>query len=273
MVRKLVYSAATVAAIGGLVFGKDAVSYMRTGYSSVRNTIKSEVPLEFEIERARTEIRQILPEIKNSLHVIAREQVEVAQLAAAIEHKTKQLADQEEAILTLSSDVKSDKPQFVYAGNKYSRKELERDLTQRFNRFKVAEDTLKKERELLAAKEKALASHRSTLEGMLSQKKDVEVSLERLQARLRTVEARRTVTGLNIDDSKLAQVKALIGEIDQRLDVEDAVLDAEGNFSDLIPVEQHVEETADITARIDEHFRHNGSSLTEAPAQVAAKQD
>ena len=271
MVRKLAYSAATVAAVGVLVFGKDAVSYVKTGCQSVRNSIKSEVPIEFEIERARNEVKQIIPEIKNSLHVVAREQVEVAQLAAAIEHKSKQLSGQEEAILTLSSDLKTEKPQFVYAGSRYSRKELEKDLTQRFNRFKVAEDTLKKERELLAAKEKALASHRSTLEGMLSQKKDLEVALERLQARLRTVEARKTVTGLSIDDSKLAQVKSLIGEIDQRLDVEDAVLDAEGNFSDLIPVEQHVEETGDITARIDEHFQ-KGAGAPAAP-QVASKQE
>lgn len=266
MVRKIAYGAATLAAVGVFAFGRDAVSYVRTGVSSARHAIRSEVPLEFEIQRARQETQQLLPEIKNSLHVIAREQVEVAQLAAAIERKTKGLENQEEAILSLSTDLKSDKAQFVYAGSKYSKKELEKDLTQRFNRFTVAEDTLKKERELLAAKEKALASHRETLAGMLSQKKDLEVALERLQARLRTVEARKTVTGLSIDDSKLAQVKALISEIDQRLDVEDAVLDAEGNFSDLIPVEQHVEETVDITVKIDEHF-----SKPEVPeAQVAA---
>ncbi|AMV21971.1 hypothetical protein [Planctomyces sp. SH-PL14] len=266
MVRKLAISAATVAAVGALVFGRDAVSYVRTGCASVRSAVRSEVPVEFEIQRARQETQQLVPEIKRSLHVIAREQVEVAQLAAALERKSQALESQEEAILSLSGDLKSDKVQFVYAGNKYNRKELEKDLTQRFNRFKVAEDTLKKERELLAAKEKALATHRETLEGMLSQKKDLEVALERLQARLRTVEARKTVASLDIDDSKLAQVKTLISEIDQRLDVEDAVLDAEGNFSDLIPVEKHVEESVDITSRIDEHFFKPGVP----EAQVAA---
>jgi chromosome segregation ATPase len=265
MVRKIIYGAATMAAVGVMVFGKDAVSYCRTGYTSVRSAVRSEVPLEFEIERARQETQQLVPEIKKSLHVIAREQVEVAHLAANIERKAAALGNQEEAILSLSSDLKSEKVQFVYAGSKYSKKELEKDLTQRFNRFKVAEDTLKKERELLDAKEQALSSHRETLEGMLSQKKDLEVSLERLQARLRTLEARKTVASLSIDDSKLAQVKSLISEIDSRLDVEDAVLNAEGNFSDLIPVEKYAEENIDITAQVDAHFH----APAQDPTQVA----
>jgi hypothetical protein len=48
-------------------------SYVRTGANTVRATIKQEVPLEFEIQRARELVEQLAPEIRQSLHVIAEE--------------------------------------------------------------------------------------------------------------------------------------------------------------------------------------------------------
>ncbi len=120
-------------------------------------------------------------------------------------------------------------------------------------------------------KEQALRTHRETLEGMLSQRKGLEVELERLQARLSTIEARKQISGLEIDDSKLAQVRGLISEIDKRLDVEDAVLAAEGDFSGLIPVEQQAEEeaTENIASRVDEYF---SKKSTVQPAQLVSSE-
>ena len=82
----------------------------------------------------------------------------------------------------------------------------------------------------------------------------MELELDRLQARLRTVESRKQISSLSIDDSKLAQVKSMIGTIDKKLDVEDAVLDAEGNFSDLIPITKPAISTVDIVAAVEAHL-------------------
>ncbi|WP_437226436.1 hypothetical protein SH661x_004584 [Planctomicrobium sp. SH661] len=255
MIRKLVYGAAAAATIGGLFAGKEMFSYARTGVCSAREHLRKEVPVEFEIRRARHEVERLLPEVRKSLHLIAEEQVDVAQLQTSIANREKALKSQQEAILSLSSDLKNDDVRFVYAGHKYSRHEVEKDLAERFNRFKIAEDTVKREQQMLAAKEKALAANRETLEGMLSQKKNLEVELERLEARMRTIDARKQIHGLAVDDSQLTRVKTLISTIEKRLDVEDAVLASEGDLNGLIPVEQHqAEETGDITAKIDSYF-------------------
>ena len=63
----------------------------------------------------------------------------------------------------------------VCAGSHYDRGELEVDLAERFKRFKIAEEYLKKEREMLVKKERALTTQRHTLEQMLSQKKPMEL--------------------------------------------------------------------------------------------------
>jgi DNA repair exonuclease SbcCD ATPase subunit len=254
MLKKAVVGSLAVATLGTFVFGRDAWSYLRTGASSVRDAVKREVPIEFEIERARKEVEQLLPEIRKSMHVIAQEQVEVEHLKQAISKREAGLENQEEAILTLSADLKSGDTHFVYAGRNYHVKDVQRDLAERFNRYKVAEDTLRREREVLVAKEAALESHRETLESMLSQRKDLDVELERLEARLRTVEARKTISELNIDDSQLARVKTLIREIDKKLDIEDELLNAEGNFAGLIPIEKESEIPEDIAVQVDEYF-------------------
>jgi chromosome segregation ATPase len=254
MLKKAIVGTVAAATVGSLMFGTDAVSYVTTGYNEVRDAVRSEVPIEFELERARDEVDKIVPKIHKSLHVIAEQQVEVENLKETIAHKVAALEDQEEAILALNEDLKSGDTQFVYAGHRYTSKEVQRDLSERFNRFKVAEETLQAQKEILAAKEKALTTHSATLEDMLSQKKNLEVQLERLEAKMRTVEARKQVCSLEIDDSQLAKAKSLIAEIDKKLDVEARLLDAEGNFAGLIPVETKTEVPVDISDQVAKYF-------------------
>ena len=253
-VTKTVKAGLATLGIAAVVFGTQAWSYIRTGVNNVQNAVQSEVPIAFELDRARNEVQQLLPEIRKSLHVVAEEQVEVEHLKAALDTKGGALAEQQQSLVTLTADLKSDRQHFVYAGSNYDRVELEKDLAERFSRFKIAEESLKKEREMLVMKTRALTIHRDTLEKMLSQKKTMELELDRLQARLRTVESRKQISSLSIDDSKLAQVKSMIGTIDKKLDVEDAVLDAEGNFSDLIPITKPAISTVDIVAAVEAHL-------------------
>lgn len=269
MIKKMVLGTVAVAAVGGMLFGRDACSYMRTGFHSVRNTVKREVPVEFELERAREEVKRLLPEIQRSLHLIAEEEVEVESLRDSIAQKQSRLGSQEEAILSLSADLKSGDTKFVYMGRKFNVSQVQKDLADRFNRFTSLEETVKREQEMLVAKEAALESNRQTLAEMLSQRKDLEVELERLEARIRTVEARKAISAISIDDSQLSRVKQLIKEIDKRLDVEDKVLDAEGNFGGLIPVENQDEEVEaeDILERIESRF---GTSETAEPSMAQA---
>jgi hypothetical protein len=214
-----------------------------------------------------------MPEINKSLHVIAEQQVEVENLEQTIAHKQAALEDQEEAILALNADLKSGDTKFVYAGHKYTAAEVQRDLAERFNRFKVAEETVKAQHEILDAKQKALKANTSKLEGMLSQKKDLEVQLERLEAKLRTVEARKQISSLEIDDSKLAKAKSLIKEIDKKLDVQARMLDAEGNFTGLIPVETKTEVPVDISEQVAKYFDGDASRVDAVEAKIVSLEE
>ena len=56
-----------------MLAGTSAYSYVKTGYHSVRDSIKEQIPIEVEIKRARDMIADLKPEIADNLKLIARE--------------------------------------------------------------------------------------------------------------------------------------------------------------------------------------------------------
>jgi chromosome segregation ATPase len=256
MLKKLVLGSAVAVAVGTFVFGRDVFSYLRTGFHSVREAVKSEVPIEFEIQRARTMVDQLVPDIRQCMHVIAEQQVDIEHLTANLAKKESEISKQREALLTLRADLGSGKAAFVYAGRTYQANDLKRDLATRFERFKAAEEILAADRKILAAREQTLQANREKLDGMLQAKKELEVKLEQLQARLQTVRAAETVSTLAIDDSNLSHARTLIAELNKQLDIKEKILDAEGKFSGLIPVKTTSTPAVpdDIGQQIDTYF-------------------
>jgi chromosome segregation ATPase len=243
--------------LGGLVFGRDAFSYFRTSFTSVRDAIKSEVPIEFEIARAREMVENLIPDIRKCMHVIAEEEVNVEDLTTEVARKQTEMNRQKDQILALRTELGSGKSSYHIVNRVYTSDEVKRDLAQRFERFKVAEETLSSKKQILGAREKSLAAAREKLEGMLSSKQDLEVQIEHLEARMKTLQAAETASHVNIDDSQLARAKKLIRDLNKQLDVKERMLDAEGKITGLIPVETATEVPADLSEQIDSYFEHN----------------
>lgn len=269
--KKIVIGTAAAATVGAFVFGRDMCSYVRTGANHVKHSIKEAIPPEFQIERARELVGQLTPEIHHSLHVIAEEEVDLENLQKTIARRDADLADQQEAILSLSADLKGGSTKLTYGGRNYSVSEVQKDLADRFNRFKVSEETSKRERDIVAAKEQALKAHRQQLEGMLSARKDLEVEIERLEARLRSVQAAETMSDLQIDDSALTRAKSLVAELNKELEVRERVLGAESKYPGLIPVELKSDAPRDIAEQVQKYFGVSGEAKpSEAEATVAS---
>ena len=85
MFKKMLVGAFCVAIVSGLLFGTEAVSYLTTSCERVSDSVQSSVPIEFQIDRARKMVRDLEPEIRRSMHVIAEEETEVAELDKRIE--------------------------------------------------------------------------------------------------------------------------------------------------------------------------------------------
>ncbi len=242
--------------VGGMLFGKDAISYVKSSARGVRIAVKDSVPIEFELRRARDMLQEIIPEMHANIRLIAQEEVEVASLKGEIAKGQEALKDEERKIKTLRVALEQPRVQYSFAGRNYDRSEVKEDLAARFERFRESEVVLASRVKLLDTREKSLMAAMQMLEKTKSQKRILEDRIEALASQYRTLQAAATGTQFQVDTSKLAQTQKLIGDIQKRLDVAERVLAHESKFVQAIPVNEidTVTET-DLVAQVDDYFK------------------
>jgi chromosome segregation ATPase len=218
------------------------------------------VPIDFEIERARNMIKDLTPEIRKNMHLIAKEEVEVERLENQVAEAEARLKKGQEELMRLKTDLDSTQTTFVYAGHTYTRDQVESDLESRFARYKTQDDTLANVKKILHARERGLTAAREKLEGMLAAKRELQVDVENLEARLKMVEVAQTTSDFSFDDSQLARTKDLIRDIHTRIDVAEKMVNAEGYFHDEIPLDAEPE-AGNVSQEIAEYFGDAGPEV------------
>ncbi|MCA9094220.1 MAG: hypothetical protein KDA68_12075, partial [Planctomycetaceae bacterium] len=210
MFKKLFLGVVVLGLLGVFTFGRESWSYFRTSVSHVQQAIKAEMPIEFEVERARKMVEEILPDIRQCMHVIAEEEVNVEELNREIDRRTAELKGMKTSLLAQRETL--DTPEVITA-SAVSHVGAKRDLAARFTRFKTLEETLGSKQQILAARQKALQAAREKLEAMLTTKQDLQVQLEQLEARVKTLQAAEVANNVVIDDTQLNRAKTLINEL------------------------------------------------------------
>ena len=92
---------------------------------------------------------------------------------------------------------------------------------------------------------------------MLTARRQLEVDIENLEARLKMVEVAQTTSEFNFDDSHLARTRELVQDIDTRIAVAERLINAETIFHDRIPLDKPAAE--DVSNQISEYFETMGS--------------
>lgn len=264
MLKRVIWAGAGATALAMLLFGgREAVSYVRTSAGWVKESVKSNVPIEFEIERARRMVKDLVPDIRKNMQVIATEEVEVDQLAKKITVANERLGKERTELMTLKDDLAANKSVYRYAGRDYSADQVKIDMANRFERYKTNDATLGSLKEMHEARQRSLDAARQKLEGMLAARRQLEVDVEQLEARLKMVEAAQTTSEYAFDDTQLSRAKELVTHLRTRLEVAEKLVDAENQFRAEIPVSESAPEN--IAAEISEYFGA-ASSLGEVAA-------
>jgi hypothetical protein len=268
MIKKAVFVVAGLGITTLVLFGRDAASYVSTTYHKLTDSVQESVPIEFQIDRAREMVRDLEPEIRNSMHVIAKEEVALEQLNQQIDVNQEKADKDKRDILRLQADLGQGKELYRYASRSYSSDEVKQDLSRRFNRFKVADDTLGSMKQMRDAREKNLEAAQQKLAAMVNARRKLEVDLQNLEAKRKLVEVAQASSEYVFDDSQLARCKELITDIRTRLDVAAKLANADVNIEVEIPLDEAT--PSDITDQVAEYFDLNGAdeSETEDEADV-----
>jgi hypothetical protein len=168
--------------------------------------------------------------------------------------------------MRLRTDLASDQDVFRYAGRTYSAEQVRTDLANRFERYKTSEATLGSLEQIHTARQRSLEAARQKLEGMLAQKRQMQVEVENLEARLQMIAAAKATNRCQFDDSRLGRVKELVGNLRTRLDVAERLVNGETHFHDEIPLDETAPEN--IVDQVTEYFSAEDAPSVEAVAAV-----
>ena len=269
----------TVIALGlttVVLFGRDAGSYIGTTFHRLTSSVKESVPVEFQIDRARGMVQDLEPEIRRSMHVIAKEEVALEQLNAQIDGSQQKAEKDKSEILRLQADLGHGKDVYRYASRTYTSEQVKQDLSRRFSRFKVTDETLANLKNMRDAREKNLDAAQQKLAAMINARRKLEVDVQNLEAKRKLVEVAQASSDYVFDDSQLARAKELINDIRTQLDVSAKLANADVNVEIEIPLDET--SPSDITDQVAEYFSLGGhakqevaeATTDEAPVVVTA---
>jgi len=267
MFKKLFIGGGVLLALVVVLHATDAGSYLKTSASCVKDSVKDAVPIEFQIKRARSMVRDIVPEVRKNMHIIAKEEVEVERLAKQIDSAEENAAKAKSEMMRLKSDLEKGEQAYTYSGRIYTVSEVKKDLSNRFKRFQTNEATLDSLKAIHDAREKRLQAARKKLENMLASRSQLLVEIENLEARLQMVSATQAGNEYHFDDTQLGRVKELVSDLRTRLSVAERLVNAENRFHDEIPLEDEAPE--DIVDRVAEYFGEPAETLQPSETDVA----
>lgn len=255
MFKKTLIAAGTVLLLLTVVFGRAVPEYLETSLGWVQDSVRNQVPVEFEIERARKMIADLGPEVRNNMHLIAKEEIEVERIAKKIETlETRQLKGKA-SLQRIQQELDSGREDIRFGSTIYTSTEAKQLAKTRFDRFKTDDQTLRNLRQVLAARERALDAARKQLEGMMAAKQQLLAEVASLEARQKMNEVAQTTSDFSFDDSHLARTRELIQEIETRIQIEERIAAADLDYTDdVLLMDEHDQTEEDIADDIASYF-------------------
>jgi len=249
------FSVLAAIGVGLLLFGRSLGSYAKTAYNEVRNAAQKNVPIEFQMKRAKTLIREIDPELKDAKREVARAEVELGTMRRSIEdlrvatardydriqRQREYLANEDQNVAPVSYEIRT------------MRTRVRHDLERTFDVYKTNVEILKSKEMQVERQEKIVEAARNKLHAVRSERQKLEDMVLRLSARKRQLDAlATTVPNSDLDTSSLAEARKVLDSIKKELDINEKLIKEElfmATGQDIEP-----EENRDVVSEIDHYF-------------------
>jgi predicted nucleic acid-binding Zn-ribbon protein len=262
--KMVILSGAVLGGAGFLCFGTAFPSYARTVFSSVRETVVGQIPVELELKRAEGLIRQIDPQIDSCKRDLANAEVELERLQASVVQLERVVDGEEKKLKVGARLLTSDGPaEAQLAVDLGTRRRVQVDLQRTKDSFVNNLAILKAKRALIDRQAKAVDAAKQRLVAVRNEREALEDQVRALKTQQQQVEALAANSQrFDLDSTALSQAKEVIATVKKRLDVAQRMLENDMVAED--PVAVAVDER-NVLREIEELF-------AAVPAESAAPQ-
>ncbi len=253
--KRLTVVAVVLGVLGTVGVTTGMTSYLRTSSKAIKSAVKDSIPIEFEIQRARDLLDDLVPELKANTKLVASEEVEVASLEQEIARQQESIAAEREKVQLLRASLREQKANYRFGAIDYEREELVGELARRFDHLKMAEKLVSGKKDLLKNRQRSLEAAIRKLEQTHVTRVQLAAEIEDLEAQFRLLDAQAGEGEFKFDDSKLAETQKVIRELRKKLDVSQRYLAREAKFLETIPIEAPEASEDDVVDRVDAYLR------------------
>jgi len=215
MIKKLIVVGVVIA--GGL-FAVNAVwsGSVRTAWKRMHSKIERKIDPDFELDRIRDEITKLTPDMHKNIARIAEEMVAVESLERRCGDLQAKLENSKDELAALTNAVEKGATRVKVGGREISVTQVKEKL----RCCKNIERELANNRKVLDAKKQGVEAARQQLVEMRHQKEQLEVMAAEYEAQLKTLALEKTRSRLKLDDSRLAEIKASMEKLRERIETE-----------------------------------------------------
>ena len=259
MIRKtfqwLLLSGAVLGGAGFLFLGTAFPNYVSTMASSVREGVVGQIPIDLELKRAESLIRQIDPQIQTCKRDLANAEVELERLQESVGQLEQQVGGEEKKLKVgarlLSGDGTSD---VQLAADFGARRRVQADLQRTKDSYVNNLAILKAKRALIERQSNAVAAAQQRLIAVRTEREALEDQVRSLKTQQQQVEAlAANSTRFDLDSTALSQAKEVIATVRKRLDVAQRMLENDMVFQGDDPMVVAVDER-NVVKEIEELF-------------------
>ncbi len=269
LVKWTLIGALGMAGAGYFVFGDNVVSYVSTMASSVKESVRGEIPIEFELKRAESLIRDIDPQIRQCERDVARAEVRLERLVDDVEGLERAIVRGERKLKSGAEQLAAwdgDVHYRLASGQTISRERVEIDLERTFESFKANQSMMKSKKVLIERETAAVAAARTKLDTVRAEKSRMVDLIGQLKTQQAQVDAMKASSrNFTLDDSALGEAKEVLAEVKERLDVAQKILQNDLFFEGQ-PHGSHPRR--DIAKEIRQHFSAGAEVVEGAPARL-----
>ena len=244
-------------AIGGLlfVFGDKLMIKLDSWKHAIRDSVEEQMPLEVEIERARRRTAELMTVSLKQREIVVRQSIDADNLRNEITKAEKKQAEQKKELLALRMQLAGSEA--TYTGNPgedvvpSSTKRL--TLEAAFENYQMADATLDARREVLRIRSQTLLDAQKELRTVEETRKQLQLQVENLVARLELLRAKSGTGGSTVDKESLAQSAFQLRRLDDRLKFMEGMLDEDPTI-DISMFLTSDGLKADVGVEIDQYF-------------------
>lgn len=262
--KLMILSGVVLGGAGFLFLGTAFPSYVRTVAGTVRESVQGQIPVELEIKRAESLIRQIDPQIETCKRDLARAEVELEELQQSIQ-RLERLVDSEQKKLKVGARLlNGDEPATAQLAADFSaRRRVQHDLQRTKDSYVNNTAILSAKRALVERQGKAVDAAQQRLLAVRSEREAMEDQVRALKTQQQQVDALAANSHrFDFDSTALSQAKEVIAGVKKRLDIAQRML--ENDMVGIDPITVVVDER-NVLREIEELFAAEAGET--APAE------